>query len=212
MQKELRIEEYINKLSSNSPTPGGGSAAALVAALSSSLTSMVFNLTIGKKVYNDLDMEEKQKVDNALKASNEYNNLLLEFMDKDGEAFISLITAFKLTKDTEEEIRVRSLEISKGYDNALKVPFNLAEESLKFYSNVLIAAVYGSKNVISDAGVASILLYATIESSVLNVRINLSGIEDKVYREKVDNRCSKILEEALKFKNEIGKIVGSKIS
>src|SRR3712207_8104402 len=45
------IEEYINKLSSKEPTPGGGSAAALVSSLSSSLTAMMLSLTIGKKLY-----------------------------------------------------------------------------------------------------------------------------------------------------------------
>lgn len=44
------VREFIGELGSNSPAPGGGSVAALCASLSSALSSMVFNLTVGKKL------------------------------------------------------------------------------------------------------------------------------------------------------------------
>lgn len=203
MQRKLIIEDYINDLASNKPTPGGGSAAALVGALGSALTSMVFNLTIGKKDYEALNDDEKQNINTALKEAEKYNNMLLEFMDKDGEAFLSLIKAFKLPNTNEEEKKKRREAIDLGYENALQVPLTLAKESLKFYSNIIIACKYGNKNVLSDAGVASILLYACIESSILNVKINLAGIKDEEYKQQIHNTCVEIVAEALGRKNKV---------
>lgn len=212
MQKKIIIESYIDKLSSNSPTPGGGSAAALAGALSSALTAMVFNLTIGKKVYENYTEEIKSEINDALYACEKYNELLLEFMDKDEDAFLSLMKSFKLSKTTEEEKKIRNNEIAKGYKNALEVPLALATKGVDLYKYIDIAARYGNANVISDAGVGAILLYSSIESSILNVKINLSGIMDEEYKNYIEMKCSDILKDASEHKSNILQIVYSKIS
>lgn len=102
-------------------------------------------------------------------------------------------------------------EIDNGYEIALNTPLNLAREALCYYENIFTTVKYGNPNLISDAGVASILLYSAIESSILNVKINLSGIEDKFKKEDIVNECNKILESALNYKIEIMEIVESKI-
>ncbi|QGU95001.1 methenyltetrahydrofolate cyclohydrolase [Clostridium bovifaecis] len=211
MEKKVSIESYICDLSSSKPTPGGGSAAALTGALSSALTAMVFNLTIGKKVYESYNEEIKNKIDDALKACEEYNQLMVEFMKRDEEAFLSLMKAFKLSKSTEEEKILRNKELTKGYENALEVPFTLAKSGLELYKYVYIAAQYGNASVISDAGVGAILLYSTIESSILNVNINLSGIKDEKYKENILNKCDEMIKEALDYKSKILELVYSKI-
>lgn len=207
MQKNLAIEKYIEDLSSNKSVPGGGSAAALVGALATSLTSMVFNLTIGKKAYEELEKENKEIVDRTLEEALKYNDILLEFMDKDGEAFLSLMNAFKLPNSLEEEKNIRKAAIDKGYENALNTPLKLLEESLNFYPNIITACKYGNKNVISDAGVASYLLYACIESSILNVKINLNGVKEEKVKDEINNRCAEILSKALEYKNTAEKMV-----
>lgn len=211
MQKNLVLEEYINKLSSKEPTPGGGSAAALVSALSSSLTAMMLNLTVGKKRYEGYSDKLKKEIDDTLKDTLEFNEKFLAFMDEDEKSFLTLMDAFKLPKDTEEEKEIRKKEIDNGYEIALNTPLNLAREALCYYENIFTAVKYGNPNLISDAGVASILLYSAIESSILNVKINLSGIEDEFKKEDIVNECNKILESALNYKIEIMEIVESKI-
>lgn len=211
MQKNLVLEEYINKLSSKEPTPGGGSAAALVSALSSSLTAMMLNLTVGKKRYEGYSDKLKKEIDDTLKDTLEFNEKFLAFMDEDEKSFLTLMDAFKLPKDTEEEKEIRKKEIDNGYEIALNTPLNLAREALCYYENIFTAVKYGNPNLISDAGVASILLYSAIESSILNVKINLSGIEDEFKKEDIVNECNKILENALNYKIEIMEIVESKI-
>ncbi|WP_231160147.1 cyclodeaminase/cyclohydrolase family protein [Clostridium botulinum] len=211
MQKKMFIEEYINKLSSKEPTPGGGSAAALVLSLSSSLTAMMLSLTIGKKLYESYDDKLKKDIDETLKESNEYNDLFLDYMDKDEEAFLTLMNAYKLPKNDDKEKSIRKKEIENGYEKALITPLNLARESLKFYEKILTTVKYGNPNLISDGGVAAILLYSAIESCMLNVKINLSGITDELKREDIINECNSILEKSLNYKMNIMDIVESKI-
>lgn len=211
MNNNISIGEYIDDLASNKPTPGGGSAAALAGAMSSALTSMVFNLTVDKKIYEGYSSEIKSKIDNALKSCQKYNELFIEYMRKDEEAFLNFMKAFKLPKSTEEEKALRDKELANGYITALCVPLSLAEEGIKLFENINVAAEYGNNNLISDAGVAAILLYASIESSIINVKINLVGIKDKEYKENVENRCNDILKEAEDYKSKILKIVNSKI-
>ncbi|CAG7840801.1 Methenyltetrahydrofolate cyclohydrolase [Clostridium haemolyticum] len=211
MQKKMFIEEYINKLSSKEPTPGGGSAAALVSSLSSSLTAMMLSLTIGKKLYESYNDKLKKDIDETLKESNEYNHLFLDYMDKDEEAFLTLMDAYKLPKNDDKEKSIRKKEIENGYEKALIIPLNLARESLKFYEKILTTVKYGNPNLISDGGVAAILLYSAIESCMLNVKINLSGITDELKREDIINECNSILEKSLNYKMNIMDIVESKI-
>ncbi len=206
------IKDYIEKLSSKEPIPGGGSAAALAGALSSALTAMVFNLTIGKKVYEEYNEEEKALINTTLKKIEGCNIELMDFMDKDGEAFLSLMAAFRLPKESQEDKRKRNDKIQLGYENALKVPLNLAKKCIELYEYVLVASKYGNKNVISDAGVAAILLQGAVESAVLNVKVNLSGIKDEDYKKNIEVECRKITEEALLKKVKIMRIVNSKIS
>lgn len=206
------IKDYIEKLSSKEPIPGGGSAAALAGTLSSALIAMVFNLTIGKKVYEEYNEEEKALINTTLKNIEECNIELMDFMDKDGEAFLSLMAAFRLPKESQEDKIKRDDKIQLGYENALKVPLNLAKKYIELYEYVLVASKYGNKNVISDAGVAAILLQGAVESAVLNVKVNLSGIRDEDYKKNIESECRKITEEALLKKVKIMKIVNSKIS
>ncbi len=46
---EKKVNNFLNELASSSPTPGGGSVAALAGALGAALLSMVGNLTLGKR-------------------------------------------------------------------------------------------------------------------------------------------------------------------
>ena len=56
----LTQEEFIEKLASSEPAPGGGSASAQAVANGAALIEMVANLTVGRKRYADVaaEMEE----------------------------------------------------------------------------------------------------------------------------------------------------------
>jgi methenyltetrahydrofolate cyclohydrolase len=211
MMKNLNMEEFIKELSSNSPAPGGGSAAALSASMAASLSSMVFNLTIGKKAYLQMEEEERALVDRALIKCMSLKDEFLNMMEKDAEAFLELMSYFKLPKETEEEKSFRKQKINEGYIGAMRVPFELAEKTLDLYHYILIAGKYGNINAISDAGVAALLNQTALEGAILNVKINLSAIEDKEFREKKILECDDMIKTGENMKSEIMNLVNSKI-
>lgn len=211
MLQNLTVKEFIDELASNSPAPGGGSAAALAAALAGSLGSMVFNLTINKKAYNEYEEEIKNSVLKALENTNAVKDEFLNLMEKDAEEFLELMAAFKLPKDTEEEKLYRQNKIDQGYQKALEIPYKVANKAFELYKCIELAARYGNKNAVSDAGVAALLIQTAVESAVLNVKINLSSVKDQEYKLEVEKQCKSIVDEGLNKKNEIISIVNSKL-
>lgn len=205
--KENCLNDFINELSSDSPAPGGGTVAALSGALGSALGSMVFNLTVGKKIYNEYDEEVKKIIDNSLKQTTMFKEKFLSLMDEDSESFLDLMAAFKLPRCNETEKCYRKQKIEEGYKKALEVPFNTASQAFEVYSHILVACKYGNKNAVSDAGVAAILLQAAIESSILNVLINLNGIKDENYIKDIKNQCNDLIIKGNKQKEQILSIV-----
>ena len=211
MLKDLKVMDFLEELSSKAPTPGGGSAAALAAATAASLTCMVFNLTIGKKMYDDYSDEIKNEIQVNLEKSIILKDLFVELMEKDADAFSGVIKALKMPKETDEEKVKRNDAISKGYVSALEVPLELVTKAYGLYSCIEVSAAYGNKNAISDAGVAVLMLQSAIESAILNVKINLANIKDEVFKNKVLEHCNSITEYGISRKEEIMKVVNLKI-
>jgi len=211
MLKDLTVKEFIDELSSNSPAPGGGSVAALTAGLATALSSMVFNLTVGKKAYKEYDDKTKELINSALKEAELNKNLFVKLMDKDAEEFMVLMSAFKLPKTTEDEKKLRAEKIEEGYKRALDIPYQVAKQSYKMYDSIYLACTYGNKNAVSDAGVAALLLQVAIESAVLNVKINLTCIKNDNFSEEVRLHCENLVRAGKEKRDEIISIIDSKI-
>ena len=207
--KNDNLFEFTNKLASNSPVPGGGGAAALTAALSSALSSMVFNLTIGKKAYENFSEEIKEGVKEALDNCTVKTQEFLQYINTDGEAFLTLMDAYKLPKTEGEDTAIRESAIQQGLYNSMLVPYQLAVEMVNFMENITLAAEYGNKNVISDAGVSAILAYSTVESCILNVMVNVKFIKGDM--ESIIENCRKLQKKAEVLKSEIMRKVYERI-
>lgn len=207
MFKNLMVKDFISELASNSPAPGGGSTAAFAASLGSALSSMVFNLTVGKKAFNEQSNEIKELINVQLNESNDAKEDFLYLMDKDTEAFMILMASFKLPKDTEKERAVRYVKIQEAYKGATEVPLEMAVKSFKVYDYIMTACKYGNKNAISDAGVAALMIQSAIEGAVLNVQINLSSIKDEDYKDSIKKQCEELVTNGVKKKEEILSIV-----
>lgn len=104
MLTELTIKEFINKVLSNDPVPGGGSVSALNGALATSLAAMVANLTIGRKKY----VEVNEIMEDLSVRFEELTRQLITDVDRDSEAYDRVFSAFKLPKETDEEKAIRS--------------------------------------------------------------------------------------------------------
>ena len=189
-----KIEDFILDLASDKPAPGGGAVAAIVASLAGALSSMVYSLTVGKKVYEELSEDDKNTLNENVEEAKGFYMEALKFARKDEDAFNALMGTYKLPKETEEEKKRRTHEIEKKTLECMVVPLSLAEESLSFYKNIMFAAEKGNKNLVSDAAIAAIMLHSAIESSVINVRVNLNFIKDENIQKSVKNKL-RIIEE-----------------
>lgn len=211
MLKELSLIDFTNELASESPAPGGGSAAGLSAAIGASLTSMVLNLTIDKKASEGYPEDVKASLKEALNTANLMRGKYIEFIDKDADSFNSLMAAFKLPKHTDAQKEERKARVAEAKELVLAVPRSLLKESYALYDALKIATEYGNKNAISDAGVGAIMLHSAIEGAALNVFINLAGMEVNEETIGIKTEADKMVESSREIKEDIVSAVIDKI-
>jgi len=208
MLVKLSVEEFSRVLGSNSPAPGGGSVAALSGALGANLVSMVCSLSIGKKDYESFDNELAE----ALKLSQTLSEGLLKRVDLDTEAFNSVMAAFKMTKQTEEEKKSRSAAIQAGFKEAVQSPLGIARECLDVLRLVNKLLGKSNTNVLSDLGVASLQAFAGLEGAIMNVKINIPSIKDTNFVSETSLEVSVLLEEGTRVGNNIYQYVSENIT
>ena len=177
MLAKLSIKDFLAKTAGSDPVPGGGSVAALNAAIASALTEMVANLTIGKKKYED-------KEDLMRRIASSASNYMASFVrdiNADAEAYNKVFEAFKLPKDTDEEKAERTKEIQTATKIAAEIPMEVARKALDMMDIIAMAADNGNQNAITDACVSMMTARTAVLSALLNVKINLSSIKDIEY-------------------------------
>lgn len=180
--KDRTIQQFLNELSSGTPTPGGGSAAALAGAFAAGLVCMVCNLTIGKRNYQSVEPEMKRILTEAQRCRDE----LLELSDRDAEAFESVMRAYKLPKET----------LEKALMEATRVPYRVAGICAKLLEFSEVLAARGNKNAVSDAGAAACLAEAALRGALLNVAVNLRLMEDQSFKEEYSKKSALLSHEA----------------
>ena len=196
---DLSIKEFLAKTASNSPVPGGGSIAALSAAIAASLSEMVAHLTIGKKGYEALE-EEMQGI---AKDAFQYRERLIRYIDKDSDAYNDVMAAFKLPKGTEQERNNREGAIQEALINATLVPLDVARDAFKIIELAGKAVKQGNKNAVTDAGVAVMMARTAALSALYNVKINLTSIKDANFVEEIREETKHMESEIVNRESEI---------
>ena len=200
---EKKINNFLEELASSSPTPGGGSVAALVGALGAALLSMVGNLTIGKKKYLDVEEDFKKIVSKTEKLRMDLSRLV----DEDIKVFNEFMVIFKMPRNTDSEKKLRSEKMQEALLLAAQVPLETGFKCLDVISLSEEVAQKGNANVISDAGVAVLLADAALESAILNVKINLKMIKDENVKEKLKSSLTELKSKKEGLKEKIINIV-----
>jgi len=174
------LARFLREVARGSPTPGGGSAAALAGSLAAALVAMVCELTLGKRGYEAVEGEMRGGLARAALLRDE----LAELIEEDIQAFDRVMAAHRLPRG--ERGRAEALEAA--LKRATKVPLETAERCLKVLELAELAAAKGNKNALSDAGTAGWLARAGLEAALLNVAANLSSIEDEAFRREGERR------------------------
>ncbi len=187
---KLSLEAFADLLSTDSPAPGGGSVAGLCAALSGALSSMVSNLTIDKKGYEEVQDAVReyapQGQDIKLRA--------LQCIDSDTDAFNALMDAMRLPKKTDEEIAFRDTEIERTTQQAILIPFKTLEIACEAINLAEKVADAGNVNALSDAGVAALTALSAAKAAEYNILINLAGSKDEAFKADIKARATEIVE------------------
>ena len=180
--KNMTVEEFNQELASDKATPGGGSVAALSAALSSGLLAMVVELTKDNDELKKLLLDFKGDMQTAL-----------ALIDKDSDSFDLVMQAFKMPKDTEKEVEKRKAAIQEGLKEASLTPLETMELSYKLLEIAKTVAEGGNKNAVTDAGVAGYMAYSAVNGAYFNVIINLASIKDEKFVQETKSKTEKMV-------------------
>ena len=193
----MEIQQFLNNLSSDTPTPGGGCASALAGALSASLILMVAGLSSKKGQPENREMKAIKKRALAIRQK------LHRAIEEDAQSFDSVMKAFRLPKDNEKERLYRSRMIQKAYQMATVTPQKVCELSVQLLEFSKFLLEKGNQNAFSDTGVAAYLANAALEGGMLNIRINLGAINDELFKKGKERLIRRLLQKRDRLMREI---------
>jgi formiminotetrahydrofolate cyclodeaminase len=165
------IGSWLHELGSASPTPGGGAAAGVTAAMGAALIAMVGHLTIDKEGFEDLDERMRSLVETA----EDERKAFLALSDEDAAAFEAVMASFRLPKGTDEEKASRTLQ--------------LATRCVRLMEQAEDATAMGNPHAASDGYSAGLLLFAAALAALANVRINAAGLKDEAMGQGLVDEC-----------------------
>lgn len=186
-----KLIEFVDEISRENPSPGGGSVSALCASLASALSLMVLNLSF-ERIKNKKIKEKFFEISDKLRELKEFTILSVQ---KDKEAFDKFLKALKEKKNIKEALI-----------EAINVPLSIMEKSCEIIKFSEFILKYGMKSALSDIGCSFLNLYSSFYGGYMNVLINLKNLEEK---EKIEilEKTKKLEKEFLKiFKRNIKKI------
>jgi formiminotetrahydrofolate cyclodeaminase len=200
------IRLFLDEAASASPTPGGGSVAALAAALGASMGSMVSRLTTGKR-HEAVQEQMAATAEEMSEAMRQCETL----MNQDIESFDDYMRALALPKASAGEREARSRAIGLAAVRAAEVPLSLMKLSHRLLI-VLDEAVHDvNRNVISDWGIAALMLEAAAQSAWLTVEINLASIDDIEAAGRFQEQGSHLSEQIAQLKQTVMRNVRARL-
>jgi methenyltetrahydrofolate cyclohydrolase len=189
MIEEQSLRRFLDELAGSAPTPGGGSAAAVMGAMGAALVSMVCNLTLGRKEGETIEPQMRR----VLVEAEALRQRLTAMIAADINAFDGLMAAYKLPRASEDQKLARSRAIQEALKQATDVPLACAEACAEVMDLAQSVAPTGNRGVISDAGVAVLAAYAALRSAALNVYINAPSIQDVDFVQSRRGRLDRVL-------------------
>jgi formiminotetrahydrofolate cyclodeaminase len=208
MMTQNSVEKFLDDLAGGNPTPGGGSAAAIMGAMGAALVSMVCNVTIGKKGYENVEAEMRS----VLSESERVRRRLTAMVAEDIAAFDSILAAYRLPKSTDQDKAARADAIQAGLRRATEVPLDCARVCAEVIALSRRASEQGYLNVISDGGVGVLAGFTGLRSAALNVYINAPALKDRVFAAQAIAELEKLLEFCGAESEAVYKIVRDKLS
>jgi len=195
----MKLADFVDEVSRDTPAPGGGSIAALCGALGAALASMTANLAHNKAA----DQQRRRHLADLAEKAQALKDRLLSAVDEDSAAFNAYLQALRMPAETPEEQRVRQEKIAEGLKIAVEVPFRTAEAALEALQLARDMVHHGLAASFSDAAVGGMVAFAGVRGGVWNVLINLPQISDQQFVEEKRRQCAQLLADARSILQEI---------
>lgn len=194
MIQDFTIDTFLEKLSSKSPTPGGGGAAGLGGAMGAALGEMVVNLTLGKKRYAHVEEEMKSFLEKLEVLKSEF----LRLADEDEVVFVPLAAAYGLPSGTEEEKKRKDEVLETHLLGATLVPLMVMERALETLDIMEVLAEKGSRLAVSDVGVGVQFIRSALLGAKMNVSINTKSLKQREKAGQLQAQADKLAEDGIR--------------
>ena len=178
---EKTLSSFVWETSSESPAPGGGSVSAAMGAMGAALGTMVANLSSHKRGWDDRWEEFAGWAERGALMQQR----LLELVDEDTDAYKAIIRAYEMPKGSEDEKEARKAAVEEATKYASQVPLTVMKEALKVFELLREMIEKGNPNSVTDATVGVLATRACIRGAFLNVIINVKGLKDRDFAEKL---------------------------
>jgi formiminotetrahydrofolate cyclodeaminase len=199
MLSRLPFPELLDAFASSSPTPGGGSAAALAGAVGASLLAMVAALP---KTRQNTD-EERQTLDAARSRLVSLMETLRELIDRDAASYDGVVAAYRLPKNTDVEKTERQAAVQQALQRATSVPLDTLAACTEALTHARDVARAGNPSAITDVAAGVQLLMTGTSAAMLNIQINLGSVKDDAFKGQVVADARRHLEAASTAMREI---------
>ncbi len=168
---DTTITDFVSRIAEGQPTPGGGSAAAIVGATGAALVEMLCNLTIGREEHADVEaglIEIRDDLESR-------RERLFDLADEDASAFEDVMAAYRSDDDD------RAAKIESASKQATEVPLETAEACLAVVEHAERVTEVGNENAVTDGGTGALLANAALQAALYNVAVNLGTIDDEAF-------------------------------
>jgi formiminotetrahydrofolate cyclodeaminase len=178
---EFALIDLLDAFASNTPVPGGGSAAALAGALGVSLLIMAAGLPKSRTGAP----EEAADLAEAAARLRPLRDRLVALIDADTNAYRSVMEAMRLPKTSPEDQAHRTDAMQSALKGATDVPLDVLRACQQSLAGAVVVARNGYRAAASDIATAIELLDATVRGTAVSIDGNLSRIKDGAYTARV---------------------------
>jgi formiminotetrahydrofolate cyclodeaminase len=189
---ELSLSGLLAAIRDPRPTPGGGSAAAVAAALGASLLAKVASMT----KHRAASEEDVERLQAAASRCTSLSARLEALVDDESAAYDGVVAAYRLPRGSDAEKAERRTRIQAALVAAVETPLEVMRHCNDAIEAAATVARFGNPNAASDVGVALELLVAAGRAARLNVEINLASLDDQAYVSRASETVSVLDAEA----------------
>ncbi len=198
-----QVGAFSDAVAAATPTPGGGSVAALVGALGAALTQMAAGLTVGRKRYLDVSEEAGRILDEA----DTIRRQLAAAIAQDAAAF-EVILSLVRNKELGEDAKAEALEAATVH--AGEVPLTVARLARDAARLARRIAEVGNVNAATDAAVGAIMARAAVHGAGLNVKVNGTSLKDRARAAAWSSEVEALIAEAEQVAAEAVAVAGER--